>query len=206
MTTIPEPSPVDHEAAATELMAEIRALVQARIPGFALAAKGRRLKINTTASLTDAFLESTASACAANSTLSSAGDVTPAEIRDTVTFSRVYSSVGEEFRILGRGVDDTVAERRYDVGQRALRVYSAAERINRPDERELLVPHLAAMKRALNRGRANAARRSAAAKAAADRTAATPDTSPATTAPVTTAPVTTAPGAAPAATDPKATS
>lgn len=153
MTTIPDQPAVDHEAAANTLMATIRELVQSGIPGFALAAKGRRRKINTTASLSDAFLEAVAAACAIHPDLSAAGQVTAGELRSTMAFARFYASVAEELRILARGIDDTVAESRSDAGQRGLRVYHVATRINAPQDRELLIPHLAAMKRTLNRGR-----------------------------------------------------
>lgn len=191
MTTIPEPVPINHEAAANALMATLRDLVQSGIPGFALAAKGRRRKINTTASLSDPFLEAAAAACGVHPDLSAAGQITATELRDTIAFSRVFASVAEELRILARGIDDTVAEQRNDVGQRALRVYHVAHRINRPQDRELLIPHLAAMKRTLNRGRTATSRKIAAAKAAA--TATTP---PAATTPAATTPA--APAASPA--------
>ena len=171
MTTIPNQSPINHEAAANALIAAVRELVQSGVPGFTLAAKGRRRKISTTAALSEAFLEAVAAACAVHPELATAGSVSAAEIRDTLVFSRVNASLAEELRILARGVDDTVAERRNNVGRRALLVYNAADRLNRIEEREMLIPHLAAMKRTLNRGRTNA-QRSAAARATAAVTAA----------------------------------
>ena len=173
MTTIPEQPPVNHEAAANALMTAIRELVQSGVPGFTLAAKGRRRRISSTAALSDAFLEAVAAACAMHQELSAAGGISAAEIRDTLVFSRVHASLAEELRILARGIDDTVAERRNSVGQRALRVYNAADRINRVEDREMLIPHLAAMKRTLNRGRTNALR-AAAARAATAATATPP--------------------------------
>ena len=200
MTAIPNQPPVNHEAAAMTLMSTIRDLVVAAVPGFSLAAKGRRRKIIATASLSDAFLEAVAAACAVHPDLGAAGGLTPSEIRNTIHVSRVYASLAEELRILARGIDDTVAELRNDVGQRALRVYHNADRINRPDDHELLIPHRAAMQRTLNRGRING-KRASAAKAAAAATA-TPAT---VTPPVVPAPVTPAPAApiAPAVVTPK---
>ena len=168
MTTIPpEPSPSSHEAAANALIKDIRELIETRIPGFALAAKGRRLKINTTASLSDAFLESVAAACVAHAELSVAGQITADEIRDSISRSRVLATVAEELSILSRGVADTAAEARNEVGKRARRIYHYANTLNKEEDRELLIPHLAAMKRTLNRGRTGgSAKRTAAAKAA----------------------------------------
>jgi hypothetical protein len=183
MTTIPDQPPVNHEAAVNNLRATIRDLVQSGVPGFALAATGRRRRITSTASLSDAFFEAVAAACGVHSELAAAGSVTASELRDVVTRSRVRASLAEELRILARGVDDTDAEDRNEVGQRALRVYHVAGRINRPDDREMLIPHVAAMKRTLNRGRTNA-KKSALAKAkvaekAADK-GAEKDTAPVT--------------------------
>jgi hypothetical protein len=208
MTTIPDQPPVNHEAAANAMITAMRELVQSGIPGFALAAKGRRRKITTTASLSDAFFESIAAACAVHSDLAAAGAVSASDLRNTIARSRVRASVAEELRLLARGVEDTDAEDRNDIGQRALRVYHVADRINRPEDREMLIPHLAAMKRTLNRGR-TAAKRSAAAKAAAAatvtakaaekaaETATAPVTSgalaPAVTTPIATTPVSTSP-------------
>ena len=176
MTTIPDQPPINHEAAANALIAAVRELVQSGVPGFTLAAKGRRRKISTTAALSEAFLEAVAAACAVHQELATSGNISAAEIRDTLVFSRVNASLAEELRILARGVDDTVAERRNNVGQRALFVYNAADRINRIEDRELLIPHLAAMKRTLNRGRNNSKRVVAKAKTAA--TAAVTGTTP----------------------------
>jgi hypothetical protein len=134
-------------------MAAVRELVQSGIPGFALAAKGRRRKITTTASLPDAFLEAGAAACGVHPDLTASAGMSAAAIRESIAYSRVYASVAEELRILARGVDDTVAEDRNRVGQGVLTMYYVAERINRPEDRELLIPHLAAMKRTINRGR-----------------------------------------------------
>jgi hypothetical protein len=168
MTTIPpEPSPTSHEAAANALIKEIRELIETRIPGFALAAKGRRLKINTTASLSDGFLEAAAAACAAHHELSVVGQITADEIRDSISRSRVLATVAEELSILSRGVADTAAEARNEVGKKARRIYHYASTLNEEEDRELLFPHRAAMKRTLNRGRTSAsAKRGSATKAA----------------------------------------
>ena len=200
MSTIPlEPPLSPHEIAANTLVSTVRNLVLAALPSFALAAKGRRLKINTTASLSDAFFETVAAACAAHSDLASAGQITATEVRDVIVISRVFGSVAEEFRIIARGIDDTVAELRNSVGQRGRRVYQTARGINRFEERELLIPHLSAMQRTLNRGRTAAKR--IAAKAAAAATAAATAAAPVT--PTSTPPAAPAAPVGPPAVTPK---
>jgi hypothetical protein len=176
MTTIPDQPPVNHEAALITLMTTIRDLVQSAVPGYALAAKGRRRKITATASLSDPFLEAVASACGVHLELAAAGGMSAGEYRDAVARSRLSASLAEELRILARGVDDTNAENRNEVGRRALRVYAVAGRINSPEDREMLIPHLEAMRRTLNRGRTNARKLAAAKATAAARSTAAPAT------------------------------
>ena len=150
MTTIP-PTPINHEAIAEAIMLQAREIAQS-INGFGYAATGRRRKISSTANLPDEFLEAVAVACDASPQLAAASELTGAELRSLITSSRAYTSAANELRLIGRGLDDTVAEHRSEVGQKALRAYAIAKSINRPDERELLIPHLENMKLTLNRG------------------------------------------------------
>lgn len=152
MTTIPPVPPASHEEIAAAMMIQIRELAQS-VSGFTFSAKGRRRKITPAASVPDPFLEAVAVACDASPHLGVASQVTTAELRDTITFSRAFTSVANELMVVARGFLDTVAERRNQVGQRALRAYSMAKSINRPEDRELLIPHLANMQRTLGRGR-----------------------------------------------------
>lgn len=151
MSTIP-PTPINHEEIANAIMIQIRELAQS-VPGFTFAAKGRRRKITAAASLPDSFLEAVAVACDASPHLASSSQVTPAELREAINYGRAFTSVANELSVMTRGFLDTVAEHRNEVGQRALRAYSIAKSINRPEDRELLIPHLANMQRALGRGR-----------------------------------------------------
>ncbi len=151
MTTIP-PIPIDHEQLASTIMASARESAQS-VPGFVFAAKGRRRKITTSASVPDSFLEAVAVACVASPHLSEANEITPAELRACITFSRAYKSVANEYVVIARGLLDTVAEHRNSVAQRARRVYSMVKDLNHPEERELLVPHAEDMRRTLGRGR-----------------------------------------------------
>ena len=151
MTTIP-PTPINHEEMANAMIQKVRELAQS-IPGFAYAAKGRRRKISSFASLPDAFLEDVAVACDASPQLAVASELTAAELRGIITFARAITSVANEMLLVARGALDTVAEHRALAGQRALRAYAIAKSINRPEDRELLIPHLANMQRSLGRGR-----------------------------------------------------
>jgi hypothetical protein len=149
MTTIP-PTPINYEEAANAMMIQLRELVQS-IPGFGYAAKGRRRKISSAAHVPDPFLEAVAVACDASVQLSAASELSAPELRGLIAFARAFTSLADEMQLIARGLHDTVAERRAGVGQRALRAYAVAKSINRPEDRELLIPHLANMQRTLGR-------------------------------------------------------
>ena len=144
--------PVEHEKRAIAMMVQLREL-GTTIHGFTFAAKGRRSRIASVATLPDEFLRAVAVACDAYPHLAAAGQITGDELRDVVQSSQAYTNVVNEMRIQAKGLEDTVAETRGDAGYRALRVYQAAKKINKPDERQALVPHLADMQRYLGRGR-----------------------------------------------------
>lgn len=130
------------------MLLQIRELARS-IQGFGFAAKGRRLKISSKAALPDTFLDAAAVACDASPKLAAASGITGAEIRDTINFAAAFRSVAQELQLLGRGLEDTIAERRALAGTHSLRAYDLAKRMNAPEERELLIPHLANMERAL---------------------------------------------------------
>lgn len=152
MSTIPPEPLTPHEITAQAMMMQLRETVQG-IAGYAFVGRGQRRKLNTAASLPDRFLQSVAVACDASSHLAGSSQITGSELRDTIAFARAYTSVADELEVIARGLRDTIAARRGDVGQRALRAYSMAKSINRPSDREVLIPHVNEMKRALGRGR-----------------------------------------------------
>ena len=151
MTTIP-PTPINHEEVANAMIQQLRAMAQS-IPGFTYAAKGRRRRISSAARLSDAFLEDVAVACDASRDLAMTSKFTAAELRNIIILSRAYKSVANEMSLIERGILDTIAETRAEAGQSALRTYTMAKGLNRPEERELLIPHVASMQRTLGRGR-----------------------------------------------------
>lgn len=142
----------EHEARAIELMTRVREVAQA-IQGFNFATKGRRQKIANFVHLPDEFFEQMAVACELYPEIAAASGLTGAECRSIITMSRSYGSVVLEMRTQAKGLDDTIAEIRADVGRRALRGYMIAQRVNKEDEKHKLIPHLDAIKRTLNRGR-----------------------------------------------------
>lgn len=145
-------TPINHEENAAAAMTKAREIAQL-VPGFAFAVKGRRRKIISSASAPDDFLETVAVACDASPQIGLSDNLTAAEVRDCLISSRVYTSLGKEMIMIGRGILDTVAESRNSVSKRARRVYKHAKDLDHPEETELLVPHVENMRRTIGRGR-----------------------------------------------------
>src|SRR5215212_4945326 len=155
MTVVPAPAPMtasEHEARAFEMMAQIRAMAR-RYEGFNFAPKGRRAQISVFVTLPDEFFELMALACDSNPDIEAAGNITATEMRTMLTASRANKSVVVEMQTQARGMDDTFAEFRGDVGKRTLNAYEIAKRLNKQNPRQTLIPYLGAIRRALGRGR-----------------------------------------------------
>lgn len=132
------------------LMAQLRQMSQS-IAGFTIVPAQRRRKIAQRATLSDEYLETVALACEGSPRLAS--EVTSGEIRGVIRASHGLESLAREAELLARGLRDTRAELRANIGARALNAYSLAQRLNGPEDREVLIPHLRAMKVALARSR-----------------------------------------------------
>ena len=141
---------LSHEEAARDMVVRIMAIVTERLPELAGTSKAQRRRIANAASVPDEFLEQIAVSVDNSPEIGSVHDITSAEARDMIVFSRVYNAVGEQLMQLGRAVQDVVVERRYDVGQRALGVYGTVKSANRPN-RKPTVSNAASLRRALGR-------------------------------------------------------
>jgi hypothetical protein len=153
MTTIPDTPTPSHEETAQAMLTQLRKLAQS-IPGFTFVPPVFRRRLTASASVPDDFLQSIGVACDATPRLATASEITGAELRDTITFSRQYNSVADELELLMNGIRGTIAVRRSEVGRRALRAYEIAKRLDHPEDRERLVPHIEDMKRTLGRSEA----------------------------------------------------
>ena len=147
-TTTPVTSS-EHEARAFDMMVKMRELART-IEGFTFAGKGRRAKIANFANLSEVFFELMAVACDTYPAVAAAAQLTGAEIRSAVTAARAYKAVAKDMVTQAKGMDDTAAEVRGEIGRRTSNAYEIAKRL----EKQLgPIPHLAAIKRALNKGR-----------------------------------------------------
>jgi hypothetical protein len=149
MSTIPD-IPVNHEQQANAHIATVRQLAQS-IQGFSYAARGRRVKIGVTASVPDAFLLSTAAACDAAPEFSSAVQLTGSQLRQAIDYQRAYVQLADELELIAKGLRDTLAEHRFQIGTLALRAYSVAKSFARPTDSATFIPHLKNMKRDLRK-------------------------------------------------------
>lgn len=156
MTVIPPVDPpalpADYTQHALTLMIQAREMGRT-VEGFAFAPEGRRASIGTVASLPEEFLQRTAAALDLNPEFGAAFNVTATEVREALNFRREFLNAANEIHLIAKGIEDTVAERIAPVGEKCLRFYHAAQRANRKNAAESMVPHLAAMARALNKGR-----------------------------------------------------
>jgi hypothetical protein len=157
MTTIPSIETTNHIEEVRALLADIRS-VRERIVAFTHDRKEVRARLTFNAGVSDAFFEAVAMAIEASEALLAAAQTTPAKLRDVISYSQAYASLADEFELIARGVRFSIAERRAGEAQMALQAYAIAKRLNRPSDRALLVPHIDAMRRALNRGRRPQAR------------------------------------------------
>jgi hypothetical protein len=152
MTTVPLPEPVSHVDAVRELIARVREIQQS-IPGFEYNNKIERQRLNLAAGVPDRFLDTVSVAIEASDTLNGAAAVRSAEVRDVIEFSRAYRSLAEELQLVADGALYTIALRRAKISDLARRAYALSKSLNRPSDRAVLVPHIDAMRRALNRTR-----------------------------------------------------
>ena len=174
MADTPNPAPLsDPETRAIDMMVKIREIVRT-FSGFTFSGKGRRVKIANYATVPDEFFELLVLACENNPDVAAAGPVTVEELRAVLATSRAFGSAVVEMHTQAKGLEDSLAEYRADVGRRALNAYNTAQRLWKQEDRVGLVPHLKAMRLALNRGRpkkvneVEAAARKAATAAAAE--------------------------------------
>jgi hypothetical protein len=154
MSTIPD-TPVDFEQEAKALIAQVRQSAKS-IQGFTFAAPGRRRQINVSASVSDAFLEAVAAACDATPEFGISARLSGDQLRHALAFQHAYAKAADEMELFAKGLRDTLAEHRSEIGTQALVAYSIAKSFARPSSRSAFVPHLTNMKRNLRKSRSKA--------------------------------------------------
>ena len=141
-------TPLSHTERARAVLSHISGIKEL-ISGFTFSGFPDPRSLNAAKSVPDPFLESVAVAMEASERLAGTGLVLPEELRDVAAFATAFTPVADELGIMERAVRHTIAVKRASVGQLALQVYQFAKTFARKTERQVLMPHLENMKRAL---------------------------------------------------------
>lgn len=148
MTTVPTETTLSHTDRARAVIEHLRG-IRELVDGFTFDFEPDARTLNAAKAVPDAFLEEVAVAIEASEHLAQSSQVTPAELRDTASFSIAFKPVLAELFIVDRAVRQAVAKKRAGVCKRALQTYSMAKAYGRRTDRQVLMPHLDAMKTTL---------------------------------------------------------
>jgi hypothetical protein len=145
------PVPVSPDQAVREIIVSLEATLRELLPGFTFLPTAQRRRITSAGATPDEFLEAVAVAVEQTPNIGAPIQITPAELREAISTSRAFLSLASQLELMARGVRETVADRRAEVGKRALITYGVARSVNRHLDLTLAVPHFANMRRALGR-------------------------------------------------------
>jgi hypothetical protein len=138
----------DYQQLAQEILQTLRSLRE-RIPGFAILTLEERRKYLIHAHLPVAFLNGAATALDVSERLTMSAGLTGAAVRDAIAFRNAMQPVGNEADLFRDGVHHTVLRSLGQVGAAAYRAYTISKTMNRADDREVLIPHIEAMRRSV---------------------------------------------------------
>ncbi len=174
---------VDYTGTAQERIDELRRWRE-QIPHFAIPVTGDAMqRLSTAAAVPPEFIELTSVATANHRPLVRAEARTPDEVRGLAGYSKAYSPLADELEALAKFIRYSTKVARNAAGAEALTTYALATRLSKRPEYAYLAPHVADMRRALNRGRkpspeVQAKKAAARAAKAAARAAAVPQPEP----------------------------
>jgi hypothetical protein len=125
------------------------------IPDYEVAQAGRRRQIARLASIPDSALLTVAGGCETSEVLAGASLLTTAKVRNVMAFCDAFEPVMNLLLNAARGVGDTMAEKRAEVGSLAFRAVRIGKTLRLPDGlgRENLVRHLQLMEQAVRPAR-----------------------------------------------------
>jgi len=162
---IPE-TPMSHAEAAQQRLQELRRWREL-IPHFVTPASPDEMqRLSSAASVSPEFIELTNVAVANQTALVRTDGVTPAEVRDLVSYADAYGPLADELEAVAQFIRHSTMTARNIAGTEALTRYALAQRLAKQRKTAYLAPHVADMRRALGRGR-RASPETAARKAAA---------------------------------------
>jgi len=197
MSTVePTGTPISHAEAAQQRVQELRRWREL-IPHFVMPASiDATRRLIPAASVSPEFIELTNVAVANQPALVRNEGITPAEVRDLVSYADAYGPLVDEHEAFAQHLRHSVTAARNLAGSEALTTYSLAQRLAKKPKTAHLAAYVADMRRALGRVRkvspeavaqreaARAAKAAERAAKAAERAAKTPPAKPAPTDPV----------------------
>lgn len=138
---------------AQHLLLAARAIA-AQVPGYVFIPVAERRRLQLQANIPVVFLTSAAAALDASPALAAALGITGGDrIRNAIATRNALLPVSDELFIISRGVRHTLTVGMSDAATIGQQVYSMAKTFNRTADREVLIPHIENMRRALaNRG------------------------------------------------------
>ncbi|HEY0156155.1 MAG TPA: hypothetical protein VGF28_02570 [Thermoanaerobaculia bacterium] len=145
-------NPLVHQDDTEDMMSRIKGIVAERLPGIVETTVTSRRRFNSVAAVPDDFLEEIVVSIVDTPEAGAMNNITPVELRDIMVFSSVYLKFASRLETLAQSVRNIVAEKRYDVCQRALGVYGVVKGLRRPN-RKPAQSNVDKLRRALGRGR-----------------------------------------------------
>ena len=144
---------VNYTATAQERIDELRRWRE-QIPHFVIPVTGDAMqRLSTAASVPPEFIELTSVATANHRPLVRAEARTPDEVRGLAGYADAYMPLADELEALAKFIRYSTTAARNEAGAEALTTYALATRLSKRPETAYLAPHVADMRRALNRGR-----------------------------------------------------
>jgi hypothetical protein len=142
-----------HTEGAQALIEELRALRQ-KVPYLVVSTfKGQRRKLAAGAAVPADFVERMVSAIESHAQLVRTGALDPGQLRDLMSYVEAFGPVADEVEALANVMRLSVTAARNKVGHETLTAYALAQRLADRPEHADLVPHVAAMRRALGKAR-----------------------------------------------------
>lgn len=126
----------------------------AQLGGGAFVGPVARRKLTLMASTPDRFIAAVASTLEENPALATLSPRSPAEMRGAVAATAALTEMADRYELLGRECRETVAVRRAQVAEDAMRAYNICKSANRVSDLREAIPQVKDMKAALGRSKA----------------------------------------------------
>jgi hypothetical protein len=149
VTTVSTVNPSVHREAVQARLEELRQM-RATIPYFTMPVNGKETqRLNSAASVSPQFVETTASAIANQKPLERADGATPAEMRDLMSYAEAYEPLADEFEAMGQFLRHSIHAAKAKAAGEALATYNMAKRLAKLPRYAGLSVYVADMRRTL---------------------------------------------------------